>query len=96
MGAAAPDRDPAGYGIDPGATLLLYVYVPKGFFPVQDTGVIMGVSEAPQTISFAAMSQKQQELANVILKNPTSPACLRSSASMAPTSRRTAGASRST
>ena len=45
------------------ATLLLYVYVPKGFFPVQDTGVIMGISEAPENISFAAMSQKQQELA---------------------------------
>jgi multidrug efflux pump len=51
------------------ATLLLYVYVPKGFFPVQDTGVIMGISEAPENISFAAMSHKQQELANVILKN---------------------------
>jgi multidrug efflux pump len=51
------------------ATLLLYVYVPKGFFPVQDTGVIMGISEAPENISFAAMSQKQQELAKVILQN---------------------------
>jgi multidrug efflux pump len=51
------------------ATLLLYVYVPKGFFPVQDTGVIMGISEAPENISFTAMSQKQQELASVILKN---------------------------
>jgi multidrug efflux pump len=50
-------------------TLLLYVYVPKGFFPVQDTGVIMGISEGPENISFAAMSQKQQELAQVILKN---------------------------
>jgi multidrug efflux pump len=52
------------------ATLLLYVYVPKGFFPVQDTGVIMGISEAAQNISFSAMSQKQQALAAVILKNP--------------------------
>jgi len=51
------------------ATLLLYVYVPKGFFPVQDTGVIMGISEAPENTSFAAMSQKQQELTKVILKN---------------------------
>ena len=51
------------------ATLLLYVYVPKGFFPVQDTGVIMGVSEGPQNISFAAMSQRQQALARVILQN---------------------------
>jgi multidrug efflux pump len=52
------------------ATLLLYVYVPKGFFPVQDTGVIMGISEAAENTSFVAMSQKQQELAKVILKNP--------------------------
>ena len=52
------------------ATLLLYVYVPKGFFPVQDTGVIMGVSEAAENSSFVAMSQKQQALARVILKNP--------------------------
>jgi multidrug efflux pump len=51
------------------ATLLLYVYVPKGFFPVQDTGVIMGISEAAENTSFAAMSQKQQDLAKVILKN---------------------------
>ncbi len=51
------------------ATLLLYVYVPKGFFPVQDTGVIMGISEAPENTSFVAMSQKQQALAQAILKN---------------------------
>jgi multidrug efflux pump len=51
------------------ATLLLYVYVPKGFFPVQDTGVIMGVSEAAENTSFVAMAQKQQQLAKVILKN---------------------------
>ncbi len=51
-------------------TLLLYVYVPKGFFPVQDTGVIMGISEAPQNISFDAMAQHQQQLAGVILRNP--------------------------
>jgi len=52
------------------ATLLLYVIVPKGFFPVQDTGVILGVSEAPQTVSFAAMAKRQQELAQVILQDP--------------------------
>ncbi|MBZ5657577.1 MAG: multidrug efflux RND transporter permease subunit [Acidobacteriia bacterium] len=52
------------------ATLLLYVYVPKGFFPVQDTGVIMGISEGPENISFTALSQRQQTLASVILKNP--------------------------
>ncbi len=51
-------------------TIILYVIVPKGFFPVQDTGVILGVSEAPQDISFAAMSQRQQTLAKVILQDP--------------------------
>ncbi|HKC11218.1 MAG TPA: multidrug efflux RND transporter permease subunit [Vicinamibacteria bacterium] len=51
-------------------TLLLYVVVPKGFFPVQDTGVILGVSEAPETASFVAMSDRQQALARVILKDP--------------------------
>lgn len=49
---------------------LLYVYVPKGFFPVQDTGVIQGITEAPQSISFQAMSEKQCELADKILENP--------------------------
>jgi multidrug efflux pump len=51
-------------------TLWLYVVVPKGFFPVQDTGVILGISDAPQNISFQAMSERQQELARVILKDP--------------------------
>ncbi len=51
-------------------TIWLYVVVPKGFFPVQDTGVIQGISEASQRISFPAMAQKQQELAHVILKDP--------------------------
>ena len=51
-------------------TLLLYVFVPKGFFPVQDTGVILGISEAPENVSFEAMSQRQQALARVILQNP--------------------------
>jgi multidrug efflux pump len=50
-------------------TLVMYVIVPKGFFPVQDTGVILGVSEAPDSISFDAMSQRQQELAKIILKD---------------------------
>ncbi len=50
-------------------TILLYYYVPKGFFPVQDTGVILGVSEAPQTISFSAMAERQQELSKIILKD---------------------------
>jgi multidrug efflux pump len=51
-------------------TLFLYVIVPKGFFPVQDTGVIMVVTQADQTISFGAMAQRQQALAKVILEDP--------------------------
>ena len=51
-------------------TILLYVYVPKGFFPVQDTGVILGVSEAPQSVSFRSMSDRQQSLTEAILKDP--------------------------
>ncbi len=50
-------------------TILLYIFVPKGFFPVQDTGVILGISDAPQDISFQAMSQRQQALARVILQD---------------------------
>ncbi|HZC66955.1 MAG TPA: multidrug efflux RND transporter permease subunit [Candidatus Dormibacteraeota bacterium] len=52
------------------ATILLYIYVPKGFFPVQDTGVILGISEGPQNISFTAMAERQQRLADVILRDP--------------------------
>jgi multidrug efflux pump len=51
-------------------TVLLYIYIPKGFFPVQDTGVILGISEAPQSISFAAMAERQQALAKVVLQDP--------------------------
>ena len=51
-------------------TVFLYLIVPKGFFPVQDTGVIQGISEAPQSISFGAMSQRQQELGAIILQDP--------------------------
>jgi multidrug efflux pump len=51
-------------------TILLYIVVPKGFFPVQDTGVILGISEAPENVSFTAMAQRQQALAAVILKDP--------------------------
>ncbi|MGC1414274.1 MAG: efflux RND transporter permease subunit [Candidatus Acidiferrum sp.] len=51
-------------------TILLYIYVPKGFFPVQDTGLIQGVSEAAQNISFSSMARHQQALAAVILKDP--------------------------
>ena len=51
-------------------TVLLYLLIPKGFFPVQDTGAIQGISEASQTISFPAMAQRQQALAAVILADP--------------------------
>jgi multidrug efflux pump len=50
-------------------TIVLYIIVPKGFFPVQDTGIIQGISQAPQSISFTAMSVRQQQLAQVILKD---------------------------
>ena len=51
-------------------TILLYIYVPKGFFPVQDTGIILGVSDAAQNISFDSMAKHQRALAEVILKDP--------------------------
>jgi multidrug efflux pump len=51
-------------------TIFLYIIIPKGFFPVQDTGVIQGISQAPETISFPAMAEKQQELAKIILADP--------------------------
>ncbi|HTH53712.1 MAG TPA: multidrug efflux RND transporter permease subunit [Edaphobacter sp.] len=51
-------------------TIYLYIIVPKGFFPVQDTGVLLGITEAPQSISFHAMSVRQQQLAREILKDP--------------------------
>jgi multidrug efflux pump len=53
-----------------GLTIFLYIVIPKGFFPVQDTGVIQGISQASQSISFSAMAAKQQQLADVILKDP--------------------------
>ncbi len=51
-------------------TIFLYIVVPKGFFPVQDTGVILAITEADQSISFASMSARQQQLAKVILEDP--------------------------
>ena len=51
-------------------TVLLYLAVPKGFFPVQDAGLIQGISEAPQSISFSAMAERQQALARVVLQDP--------------------------
>jgi multidrug efflux pump len=51
-------------------TVILYIMIPKGFFPVQDTGVVQGISQASQTISSSAMAEKQQELTKVILADP--------------------------
>jgi multidrug efflux pump len=51
-------------------TVWLYIVVPKGFFPVQDTGILQGISVATQTTSFGAMAQRQQALADAILKDP--------------------------
>ena len=52
------------------ATIWLYRIVPKGFFPVQDTGVIMGISDAPESVSFSSMAERQQRLAAAVLKDP--------------------------
>jgi multidrug efflux pump len=52
-------------------TVVLYIFIPKGFFPVQDTGAIQGITEAPQTVSFAAMAERQQALARIILQDPS-------------------------
>jgi multidrug efflux pump len=51
-------------------TVILYIAIPKGFFPVQDTGVIQGISEAPQSVSFAAMAQHQRSLGDAMLDDP--------------------------
>ena len=51
-------------------TVFLYIIIPKGFFPVQDTGVIQGISQAPQTIGSKAMAEKQQELTKAVLADP--------------------------
>ena len=51
-------------------TILLYIAIPKGFFPVQDTGLILGISEGPQWTSFTAMAESQQALATAILRDP--------------------------
>jgi len=50
-------------------TVLLYVFVPKGFFPVQDTSLIQAITEAPQTVSYADMARRQASLAEAILKD---------------------------
>ena len=51
-------------------TVLLYIVVPKGFFPLQDTGVIQAVTEAQQSISFSSMKEKQNEVARLVLEDP--------------------------
>ncbi len=56
------------------ATVILYIAIPKGFFPQQDTGLITGLSEAAQNVSFPEMARLQQALAEIVAKDPTSPA----------------------
>ncbi|KQP10484.1 multidrug transporter [Methylobacterium sp. Leaf99] len=51
-------------------TAYLFVVIPKGFFPVQDTGVVQGITQADQTVSYAAMAERQQKLAGLILQDP--------------------------
>jgi multidrug efflux pump len=51
-------------------TIVLYIYAPKGFFPIQDTGVIQGISEASETVSFPEMTRLQEQLGAIILKDP--------------------------
>jgi len=51
-------------------TLLLFLLIPKGFFPLQDTGVILGITEGPQAVSFGTMGERQQALARAILEEP--------------------------
>ncbi|MCJ2103891.1 MdtB/MuxB family multidrug efflux RND transporter permease subunit [Methylobacterium sp. E-041] len=51
-------------------TATLFVTIPKGFFPVQDTGVIQGITQGDQTLSYAAMAERQQRIAAIILKDP--------------------------
>ena len=53
-----------------GLTIILYIVIPKGFFPVQDTGMIVAISEAPQNVSFGAMAGLQRQLADAILRDP--------------------------
>ena len=51
-------------------TVVLYIIIPKGFFPIQDTGIIQGISEAPQNASFSAMAEYQQKMGKLILEDP--------------------------
>ncbi len=51
-------------------TVLLWITIPKGFFPVQDNGIIQGTLQAPQSVSYANMAQRQQQVASIIMKDP--------------------------
>ncbi|MEQ9942826.1 MdtB/MuxB family multidrug efflux RND transporter permease subunit [Pectobacterium aroidearum] len=51
-------------------TILLYIWIPKGFFPIQDNGIIQGTVQAPQTVSFSNMADRQQRVASIIMKDP--------------------------
>jgi multidrug efflux pump len=51
-------------------TILLYINIPKGFFPTQDTGIIQGITQASTSISFAEMEDRQQQIAKVLLADP--------------------------
>ena len=51
-------------------TVMLYIVIPKGFFPLQDTGILQGTTEGAPAVSFAAMIQRQQQLADVLLHDP--------------------------
>lgn len=51
-------------------SILLWVFIPKGFFPIQDNGIIQGTLQAPQSVSFASMAQRQQQVSDLILKDP--------------------------
>ena len=69
-GVALPLHHPDGHHGTLVATILLFLVIPKGFFPVQDTGVILGISEAPQSVSFASMAERQQKLVDILLADP--------------------------
>ncbi|WCS24026.1 MdtB/MuxB family multidrug efflux RND transporter permease subunit [Methylobacterium sp. NMS14P] len=53
-----------------GLTIYLFAVIPKGFFPVQDTGMIQGITQADQSVSYAAMAERQQRMAEIVLKDP--------------------------
>lgn len=51
-------------------SVMLWIFIPKGFFPIQDNGIIQGTLQAPQTVSFANMAQRQQQVSEIIMKDP--------------------------